>query len=261
MVTQTFTISYNKNQQQIISAQQLKDLYLYGLKVQNQYGTELPDHVIDTYIYSAQTQIEHFLDLKLNKQIIKEKCSFYKQDFDKFGFVNTTYPVVKVFALNGMIGTVKQITYPIEWLYSRATSDGESFYKMINIVPFAANVQTSPVVYGGFSPYLGYLGQTNIPHYWEAQYCTGFDKIPTSILSVIGKIAVIQVLHQLGVIVLSPGVSSISLGVDGLSQSISTTKSAQGHAFSGIVNGYLTEVKDELSRLKAQYKGIIFQAL
>jgi hypothetical protein len=119
-----------------------------------------------------------------------------------------------------------------------------------------SNVVTSPVIFGGWSPYLGYLGQSNIPHYWNAQYITGFEKIPYDILSAVGKLSTLTLLYQLSGIALGvPGVSSLSLGLDGLSQSVSSQS-----PFSTQIKGYTEELKTELANLKDRHKGILFCA-
>lgn len=256
MGTLSFTISYKKNQQIVFSPNDLKNLYLFGLKLENKYGQEISEQSLETIILMAQEQVEKYLDIKLQKQVISEKLSFNRNDFERFGFVNTSYPVSKVYKLNGMIGSIEQITYPVEWLYIRETSDKETYYRQISVIPVASNVITSPVIYGGWSPYLGYLGQSNIPHYWFAQYITGFEKIPNNLLSIIGKYAALTILYQLSNIVMGvPGLSSLSLGLDGLSQSTSSS-----NAFMTTIKGYTEALKVELVAAHDFYKGILFSS-
>ena len=92
-------------------------------------------------------------------------------------------------------------------------------------------------------------------------YCTGAKKIPRDILDAIGKLASINVLNILGDIAIGAGVANQSIGIDGLSQSIGTTQSAENNALSARVRMYTEELKRNLPMLRSRYKGITFTSL
>jgi hypothetical protein len=111
-------------------------------------------------------------------------------------------------------------------------------------------------------PYLGMnAARAGIPDYWKVAYLTGFDKIPDNILTVIGKLASIFILQQLGDVILGPGISSMSLGLDGLSQSVSSTKSASNSAFGSRISVYTKDLERELPALHDFFTGFVFTAL
>jgi hypothetical protein len=55
----------------------------------------------------------------------------------------------------------------------------------------ASGVASSAIVYHGITPHLNFLNQQNIPDYFKVTYCTGYSKIPTDIINMIGKLTAI----------------------------------------------------------------------
>ena len=102
----------------------------------------------------------------------------------------------------------------------------------------------------------GYLN--NIANYWNIEYCTGFNNVPTDILNVIGQFAAIKIFHILGDLIIGAGIASQSLSIDGLSQSIGTTSSATNAGYGARIQGYLKELKETLPRMQGKYVGVKF---
>jgi len=248
-----------------MSAEELRTLYFYGIPVRDRSGKVLSNDVYTFFIQAAQELIEKYLSIKLTKQIHKESIDFYLDEFRQFGYMDTSYPVVKPFECTGWLGQVKQLEYPTEWLTSRKTSDHQNYYKRIFIVPFQNAMQSvggSSILYSGVLPYTNMMGFNTIPNYFIVTYCTGFDRIPSDLFHVIGMMAAIGVFNIAGDIVFGqPGLSNYSLSIDGLSQSIGTTSSAGNSAFSSRIKMYQAEVKDTLEKLKSYYKGIICSSM
>lgn len=79
--------------------------------------------------------------------------------------------------------------------------------------------------------------------------------IPDNLRHIIGLLAAMHPLTIAGDLVLGAGVTSRSIGIDGLSQSVSTTKSgAQGGAFAARIKMYREEADKTLEALKSRYK-------
>jgi len=79
--------------------------------------------------------------------------------------------------------------------------------------------------------------------------------IPDNLRHVIGMMAAMHPLSIAGDLVLGAGISSRSIGIDGLSQSASTTKSgAQGGAFAARIKAYTEESAKTMEALKGRYK-------
>lgn len=249
------SISYSKNEGLILNPTELRQLYFHGIRVKDNYGAELPDSSWELYIKAAQEEIEKYLGIKLFKQIIEEDLNYYRDEFESFGFIRTTYPVSKPYSLNGFIGTIKQIEYPDEWLSNRLTSDGYTYNRQMYIVPNFGTAKTGSIVYNGIIPYLGILGYNQIPNYWRVAYITGYDKIPQDLLNVIGMYASIGPLLIQGDLILGPGLNNQSLSIDGLSQSVNSK------GFDSRIKTYLDQIKTTLLRLRTNYKGIAISAM
>lgn len=256
----TLDFKYHKGEDLVLSPSELQSLYLYGVTIQDRSGKELSLETYRHFIGAAQGEIEKYLGIKLNRQIIRENLDFMGDEFREFGYMQTTYPVVKPLKLTGFLGQVKQLEYPTQWLSSRKTSDGETYYRRIFLVP-AQNAEVSAtgvsVLYSGILPNVGMFGMRYIPNYWCAEYCTGFEKIPQDILDVVGKLASIGIFNIAGDIALGQAaLANYSLSIDGLSQSIGTTNSATNAAFGARIINYQKEIKDSLSKLRSFYRGV-----
>lgn len=260
MPTLSLDFKYNKENSLVISPLELQEIYFYGITIQDRSGKTLSPQVYKHFISAAQQEIEKYLGIKLGKQIIKENLDFMGDEFREFGYIQTTYPVVKPMKLTGFLGQVKQLEYPSQWLSSRKTSDGETYYRRLFIVP-AQNAEVSAtgvsVLYSGVLPNIGMAGMRYIPNYWYVEYCTGFDRIPQDILDVVGKLASLGLFNIAGDIALGQAaLANYSLSIDGLSQSIGTTNSATNAAFGARIVQYNKELKDSLAKLRSYYRGI-----
>lgn len=255
----TLTIKYQKNSGQVISSEELLDLYFYGIKIQSKDGSTFPKETIDFHIKAAQNELEEYLKIKLNPQLFEENVSYYRDDYKwNYPIIKTRYPVNDPLSVIGMFNRVEQITYPPEWLQSHSNSDGV-FQKRISIVPSSStSVNTSQdFILTGMTTQLGLGSSGNIPDYWHIQYVTGFNpsNIPFTLLNIIGMYAAIPLLLIAGDMVLGPGISGNSLSIDGLSQNITTSASAGTSAFAHRIKQYSDNIKDTLDKVKIVYRG------
>ena len=251
----TFKTSFKKNQDLVFSAQEIKDIYLYGIDTLDVKLKKMSDESIEFYIAAAQQEVENYLSVKLKKQNYKEDLHFYGDDWKHWGFVKTTYPVHCVVSLKGFINKVKQVNYPREWLSTKKGSDETLYHRSIYLVPVGgAQSQTQNAVYSGLIPQLGYINSQSLPFYWEAQYATGFDVIPADIMNAVGKLAAISLFYVAGDLALgTPGISSKSIGIDGLSQSFSSSA-----PFNTRIKGYNEELQRQLPNMRDHYRGFNF---
>lgn len=252
----TLKCPYGQNEM-VMSPTEMLEAYFYGIDICD----SLPDETLKFYLDSAQQEVEKSLDLKIIPQIISESQDFWRNDWRAWGFVRMTYPVKKVNKLKGFINDVQQIDYPQEWVSERITNDGYLFFRNIYLIPTNGVATTNAAIFSGITPHLGFFGHSHIPHYWRAQYCTGFDSVPKDLLNFIGRLAAINVFHVLGDIILGAGIANQSISIDGLSQSIGTTSSAENSGYSGRIRGYITDMKRQWPLLKANYKSVTMTSL
>jgi len=117
-------------------------------------------------------------------------------------------------------------------------------------------VSFSPVMHTKIVPYIGLYQTDYFPNYWKFKYVTGFDKLPMDLVNFIGKMAAVNIFAMLGDIVFGAGVQSRSLSIDGLSQSISTTKGGATSAYGARIAQYTTDLREALPKIRNNYTGI-----
>jgi hypothetical protein len=257
-------ITYGKNEGLIMSPSELVERYLYGIPLTKKDGSTLPNSVIKQHLITSQSKIENWLNIRLCPEIITERFDFKRREWEEWGYVRMTYPVRKAISIIGYLNKVKQAEYPKQWLSERPTTDSISYFRNIYLVPNGAvGTLSNNFAFTGISPNLGWFGKMTIPNYWNMTYLTGYTDLNrvSDVIDYVGKMASIPVLSMIGDIILGVGVSSQSLSMDGLSQSIGIAKSNQGGVFSGRISQYLTEMKEQFTRTEKIYKGITFQAV
>lgn len=271
----TLSLPSIKSTQQILTADDLKQKYLFGLPLEKD-GVAIPNEVFDWHISTAKEQLESLLNIKFDRQIIKEQKDFFYDDWVQWSYVKANYPVVHPIALKGYLGTTKQVEYPPSWLKARQTSDNKLYSRILYMVPtFGSVTSQNSIIFSGVMPNLNwfasYGAKGQIPCYWNMEYLTGFEKTPPDIIHAIAMLASVQILliasdmlmgnnHQAGMsgTGIGWGVNSKSISIDGLSQSVSS--GAINGIFSARIKQYVAQLGDltgrnqgELSRLINYY--------
>lgn len=259
----TLTLKYRKNDGMVFSPSEIFALYLYGITIQGGDGTSFSNDSMRFYIQSAQQEVESFFNLKLFKQFIsQEKLTFYRADYwQEFPVLFTNYPVNKPVSLTGRFNNIEQISYPTEWLTTHQNSYG-LHKRRVSIVPTGSSTAkaNAEVILSGITTQLGSQHFRMIPDYWDFQYVTGFDidTMPMDLINLTGKLACFGPLNIAGDLILGAGIASQSLGVDGLSQGISSTSSATSSGYSARLLMYQKEMKETIARIKLIYDEIKF---
>ena len=236
----TYDLIYENNEGLVMSPSYLIDKFFYGVSFCAPDGRIMTEDDIKAFIFAGQAEVERWLGIKLQRQIISESKDFVLEDWRAWGFIRSTYPIVQPFTLDGYVNTIRQVQYPPEWLSVRKTNDGKLYQKNLYLVPVGSAVANfQSIVFSGITPHLGFLNMPNIPNYWQMVYGTGFNEIPADILKVIGYLAAIPVYMFLGNgLLLLPGMNSYSISIDGLSQS----KSIEAGGYTTRVNQMLAEL-------------------
>jgi hypothetical protein len=261
MPTLTLTTKYRKNTELVISPEELLAQYFYGLKIQSTDGTEFDRQAIVNYIKAAQEEISKFFDVQLFASLVTEKQDYFRDDYQNgFPFVRVSFPIRKILGLTGMLNSVSQMRYPAEWLQMR-TSSKNRYYRQFAIVPNGSTISADGnVIFLGTFSYFGLRSFAQVENYWNIQYESGYlpGQIPEDIIQIISMLAAIPILGICGDIVLSTaGLSSTSLSIDGLSQSLSS----KNGAFEARIKLYSDRIIESSKRIKNSYKGIQFVSL
>lgn len=257
------TMKYRKNTGMMFNPTEIFSLYLYGITIQGGDGTSFSSEGMRFYIQAAQREVENFFNLKLMRQFIdQEKLTFYRADYwQSFPILFTNYPVNKPISLTGRFNNLEQISYPTQWLTTHQNSYG-LYKRRVSIVPTGSAVATAnaEVILSGLTTQLGSQHFRMIPDYWDFQYITGFDldHMPMDLINLTGKLATFGPLGIAGDLILGAGIAVQSIGVDGLSQSISSTSSATNAGYGARLVQYEREIKETVKRIKLIYDEIKF---
>lgn len=254
-----FSTSFINEPDLILTPQQVRNIYLYGIdNILDSQSKSFSDSDISFYIQAAQGEVENSLNIKLKKQVYTENLQFNNNEWMQWGYMRVTKPIRCPMLLEGYLNTIKQVSYPKEWLTTKKSSDEKDYQRNLFIVPVGgATMQTQNAVYSGVMPQLGYLGQRHIPYYWTVEYVTGFDQVPSEIVDVVGKLASINLFNVAADLILgTPGIGSKSISIDGLSQSLN---SASG--FDKRIKNYTDSLVKSYNALIAVYKGLTFGSI
>lgn len=256
-----YSIKYGKNEL-VVSPDELLSSYMYGINIKSQDGSSISSDTIKFKIKAAQQEVEKFLEIRLQPKFIEHTVDYFRDDYwNKFPIIKTKLPVKKPLSLIGFLNGIEQIRYPVDWV--NVKKDNEGFYpKKLHLIPTGSILGNSgAVILSGITAYFGLTAYSDIPNYFNLQYVTGFDTdtFPYDVIDLVGKLATVQLLYILGDIVLGqPGLTSVSLSLDGLSQSNSI---ASPTAFSARIKGYLEDIKHHTETLKGIYRSFNFASL
>lgn len=216
-----------------ITAKYLKENYLTGFTFAGTNGQELSNDFYDDKVANAITLFETITNIDiLQREITGEKHDYYVEDYLNYAFMQLfRIPAQSVSQVRAVYPTGQVIqVFPTEWV--RLNRE----HAQIHLVPTSGSLAN--VMLGGGNGYLPFIfaGLGYLPQLWEIDYVSGFnpDAIPREAVSIICKLAVIEIFTLMSDLVGPLGVASQSLGIDGMSQSIAR----QLPAFKARVDAY-----------------------
>ncbi len=204
----------------------------------------IEESVLQEAIFAAISRIESQLGLSImTKEQITEFHDYDADTFRDHMMVNLReYPVSRVHSLQIVRGEHGDVIWEIPFS-SIQTHGYRSKFGMLQFLPLGQFFDG-----GGLGPLLhpgGMLfGVHYMPSFIKVVYDAGLDGwvhgggkggakgLPHDLVRAIGLLAAIHPLNILGDLVIGAGVASFSQSVDGVSQSVSTTASAENAAFS-----------------------------
>jgi hypothetical protein len=257
-----------KKTEPLVNIKQLKATWLFGVKIRDkETGAEFSEDAYQNAIDTAVSLLEHYLDIQISPiKAFKEYKDYHRTEYYDWGYFQlNNFPIERVNSIrlvyfrddNGEVDETQSITIPGNWIRADGT-DGT-----IRLVPngkFPGNLQIGST---GFYPELFSVAQ--VPHAWEINYDYGFcsGQVPVLLNQAISMVAAIICLITAGHLILGAGIAGTSISLDGLSQSINTTQSAENSGFSSVIKDITDKLygttKDDpfaiLKILKNYYKG------
>ena len=259
----------------ILTLDELLNVYLFGVDLTDDSGNPYPDILFEWSIRYAIDWLEKELDIKIRPTRIVERYDHYFRDYQSWVFLKLrNSPIIDDIRGNALVeadqldpdATRVEIIWPSQntalefsqrWINIRP-DDGQ-----INIIPAAGTISQFLITAGGsFYPLLaGY--RDFVPDLFRVSYTAGFPagQVPHELRELIGKKAAMGPLNTAGDLIAGAGIATLSLGIDGLSQSLGTTSSATNSGFGARILQYSKEIKEALPTLRRYYKGIRLTAV
>ena len=240
--------------EQIMTIDELKQFYLFGLDLTNDDGVEYPDSLYAHYIQKGIADLEMDLDIKVTPTHVEDRYDWYRQDYQAYGFVKLKKaPVIQVeeVSLEYPAGS-NIITFDPTWI--RLDREGGT----IQILPARGTfTQFLISAAGGFLPIV-FGGADYIPDLIKVTYFAGFagGTLPANLKDIVGKFASMGPLNIAGDLLGGAGIASQSISIDGLSQSFNTTSSATNAGYGARLIRYDKEIKDMMPKLRTYYRGL-----
>lgn len=235
-----------------ISVQELKDTFLFGVDMTDDNGDPFPESMFEFYIRSATEWLESEIPglILVNKEITEHK-DYYLNDYANFNFLRLNwFPATEVSEISIQFPlSTNVLTFNPAWFRI------DSISSQTRLIPTQGSISSILLGQGGNYLPLFYSGQDNMPMVWKVIYRAGFlpGKVPVNIKELIGMKAAMGPLNVAGDLIAGAGIASKSIGIDGLSQSISTTSSATNAGYGARILQYNKEIKSRMDALKNLY--------
>lgn len=226
----------------------MKSTVLFGIPLRSSLtGQEVSDYAIESFIKQAISAIEHEFDMYITPVIFIENQDYSRaMNFWSFGYVKLNHsPILNVrqFQLtfnNGIQGMPPLVNIPLEYIYVQPQEG------TVQLVP-AQGISISGLIVSIYSGLGFHAFNSQMLNYWPGavriEYECGFEscKIPAMVVALIENLAAYYLLSAMGPVLFA--YNSVSIGIDGTSQSVGTLGPA-----------YLQQRLGELEKIIAQQK-------
>jgi hypothetical protein len=179
--------------------------------------------------------------------IVSPLTYFVPRSQGKWVQIQTPFPqLLRVDSLYGAIANTRVIDIDLEWI-EHSEQGG-----MIQLVPFNQEIAFDFI---GLLWVNAIRGAAELPNFWHYNAIVGTRDATGDIQELIAKKAAIDALVMAGQAI-RPGLGSVSLGRDGVSESVSYTNAAQYGMFTGTINSYKEWIEEHGKELRAKYRGV-----
>lgn len=244
----------------VISVDELKTNYLFGLDLTDDAGNPYPDTLYEFFIKSALSWLEHRLDIPIAvKTLVGEAHDYFREDYNKYIWMKLKEsPVISVEEVRMVLPGEQVVqTFEDDWIHIQKDSG------QLQLVPGTGTAGSILLGAGGAYIPLIYGNNRFIPDAFRVDYTAGFEpgQVPPLITDLIGKKASFGPLNIAGDLLGGAGIASQSISIDGLSQSFNTTSSATNAGYGARLLQYGKEIKELLPMLERYYKGLKFSVV
>ena len=124
---------------------------------------------------------------------------------------------------------------------------------MIQLVPYNQEVAFDFV---GLIWVNAIRGAAELPNFWHFNMIVGLREASGDLQELVAKKAAVEAL-QAASLAFRPGLGSLSLSRDGVSESVSYISSQQFGIYTGAITAYNEWIKDNEQKLRAKYRGML----
>lgn len=273
-------IAYNDPRHNLPTPDEIRTNWCFGLPLYAKQATQwtkagqvMSDEDLQVFIDSATKEVERRLGVFLKPTIIKCEQAAYSQglvegvDYDvveppydyaydqyqNWGFLTLRqYPYLSIEGFKMILPNGQQVIDFAQNELGGLPPNPSSWIKtykevgQVRVVPYAGSPSVLSVAgWAGSSAYPMFMGtwDRDVPQTFWVDYTAGFalGKVPYDVRNVVAKIAASDALGIAGEALLA-GVASQSIGMDGLSQSFSTTASAENTTYGAHITQYKKDV-------------------
>ena len=237
-----------------LNGQWLRENFLFGVNLTDDQNVPFPDSMYDLCIAFAKDLLGTELGISLDGvQTFDERYDVSYGDWGRnYQLQLNNGPVRSVTTMQFKYGDISTVTIPSSWIYVR---DPE--------------LAITEIIVGSGAPSVSQMGtwammnrnfDARVPAYLWVVYTAGFDGdvYPYSgmLKMAIGHLAAMLPADTAGDLIGGAGIASYSLSMDGISQSINTTSSAENHGYSGLLKSWEPQMKRYMPVLRAKYRGL-----
>lgn len=241
----------------VLTIQELKDLYLFGLgdALSNDQGIPIPDYAYAHYIKAAISRFEQKTSVRVMPKFFEEYHDFFEEDAATFfSMFLDEYPVIQVDKIELTLPGSSPQSFPSDWLRL------EKLAGQIHMIPGSGE---APWVGLRNRMVRGARSDKFIPQAFKVSYFAGFapGEIPDNIKDIIGKQASFGPLNIGGDLLGGAGIASQTISLDGLSTTFNTTSSATNAGFGARITQYTKELKEAYPDIIRYFKGLRMKVL
>lgn len=254
---------------EILTADDLRRTYLWGVPFTSTTGTQYTDDQIRAMIASTVAEFEHVLNLTIQKRVIKcaddlpgdaaydeteDAYYYHRMNWNAGGRLNTKRrPIISVERFELYTITMGRIMDLMGWLRIDHKKGVLHFYPRMD--------QARGTTMSTYPPFLtqGYLRNQSYSNAYRVDYTAGFEdasKVPWDLRDIIGKAAACRLLNIIGDGLIA-GFANMSLSLDGISESFGTTASATNAMYGARINQYLKEIETWLKANRHKFGSFV----
>jgi hypothetical protein len=254
---------------EVLTADDLRYTYLWGLDFRSTNGQEYTDEQIRTKVVSSISEIERALKITINKKRIltqpdtglvrgvdydieEDPYPFRPDKWHQMGMINLRRrPVISLERIEFFSVVDSKILDLSSWIRLDKTKG------RVNIsFPKTGDSGVFPGLAYGIMMAQRYAVNYHYPHGFKIDYTAGYPDascVDADLRDIIGKIAACKLLNIIGDGLIA-GFSSSSLSMDGFSESFSSTQSATNAYFGARIGVYLKDIENYLKENRRKFR-------